>query len=131
MYRRLGIYHIAFSSCGALSIMKQDGFQLGMHDNIFDFKGFNHSSKSSTIYWLVMIDAKGAHMRWTSKPIKMNKWNFMSLVPNVACIEITPSWPHENIDWHWIGIWMPIVNGAWIPLTFLANSWKEKTSSKC
>jgi hypothetical protein len=57
----------------------------------------------------------------------MNKWNFMSLVPNVAYIEITPLWPHENIDWHWIFVWMLMVNGTWIPLILLPF-WKKKTS---
>ncbi len=105
-------WHNAFSSCLASLMMKQ-GFQLCMYDNVFAFKGFNHLNKSSIVHWLVIIHVKGTPMWCTSKPIKMNKWNFMSLVPNVASIEITPLWPHENIDWHWISVWMPMVNGTW------------------
>jgi hypothetical protein len=56
---RLGVYSNAFNTCGASSIMKQDGFPLGMHDNMFAFKGFNHSSGSLTIFQLVIIHVKG------------------------------------------------------------------------
>ncbi len=41
---------------------EQNDFQLGMHDDIFSFKGLNHLSKSSTIFWLVIIHAKGTHV---------------------------------------------------------------------
>ncbi len=74
----MGIYPNAFNSCGASSIMKQDGFQLGMHDNIFGFKGFNHSSKSLTIFQLIIIHVKGTPVWCASNTIKVNKWNFMS-----------------------------------------------------
>jgi hypothetical protein len=41
---------------------EHDGFQYGMCDNILSFNGFNHSIKSSTVYLLVMIQAKGTPM---------------------------------------------------------------------
>jgi hypothetical protein len=34
------------------------------------------------------------------------------------------------MDPHWVGVWIPIVNGTWIPLIF-PTFWKENTSSKC
>jgi hypothetical protein len=55
--------------------------QCGMCDNIFSFNGFNHSIKSWIVCLLVMIQAKGTPVRWSSNPIKVNRWNFMSFVP--------------------------------------------------
>jgi hypothetical protein len=82
-----------------------------MNDNIFAFRGFNHSRKSSTIYWLIIIHARRTFVQSTSIPIKMSKRNFMSLVPNVASIEIILLWPHENINWQWIDFYD--VNCEW------------------
>ncbi len=111
MYRRLVIHRNAFSSYGALSIIKQEDFQFTMNDNIFAFRGLNHSRKSSTIYWLIIIHARRTFVQSTSIPIKMNKRNFMSLVPDVASIEIILLWPHESINWHWIDFYD--VNCEW------------------
>jgi len=109
---------------------KHDGFQCGICDNILYFNGFNHSIKSWIIYLLVMIHAKGTHVRWSSNPIKMNRWNFMSFVPNVASIEMAPLWPYDNLDSHWIGVWIPMVNGTWDSL-ISKTSCKKNTSFGC
>jgi len=41
MYKRLVIHCNAFSSCGAMSIIKQKDFQFNMNVNIFAFRGFS------------------------------------------------------------------------------------------
>jgi hypothetical protein len=78
----------AFKSYDASSMKKHDGFQCGTCDNILSFNGFNHSIQSSNVCLLVMIHTKRTHVRWSSNPIKVYKWNFISFVPNVASIEI-------------------------------------------
>jgi hypothetical protein len=40
----------------------------------------------------------------------------MSFVPNVASIEMAPLWPYDSMDSHWVGVWIPMVDGTWIPL---------------
>jgi len=101
-----------------------------MCDNILSFNGFNHLIKSSTVCLLVMIQVKGTLVWWSSNPIKVNRWNFMSFVQNVASIKMAPLWPYDNMDSHWVGVWILMVNGTWVPLispTFL----KKNTSSEC
>jgi hypothetical protein len=88
------------NSWGASLIMEQFGFQADVIDNIFAFKGLNHSIKSSTICQLVMIHAKCILVWWASKPIKVNKWYFTSFVQNVASMEIVPLCKHE-LTLHW------------------------------
>ncbi len=77
----------AFNSCGAWSMRKHDGFECGMCDSILCFDGFNHSIKFLTICLFVIIHTLGTHVRWSSNPIKVNRWNFMSFAPNVASVE--------------------------------------------
>ncbi len=48
-------------------------------------------------------------MRWSSNTIKVNGWNFISFVPNVASIEMAPLWPYDSINSHWVGVWIPMV----------------------
>ncbi len=122
--------HNAFNSWGASSMEKHDGFQYGMCDNILSFNGFNHLIKFWTICLLIMIQAKRTLVRWSSNLIKVNRWNFMSFVPNVASIEMAPLWPYDNMDSHWVGVWIPMVNGTWVPL-ISPTSWKKNTSSQC
>ncbi len=69
-------------------------------------------------------------MRWLSNAIKVNRWNFMSFVPNGASIEMAPLWPYDNMDSHWVGVWITMVNGTWISLSS-PTSWKKNTSSGC
>jgi hypothetical protein len=69
------------------------------------FNGFNHSIKCSIVYLLVMIHTKKTLMWWSSNPIKVNKWNFMSFVPSVASIKMTPLWPYDRMDSHWVSEW--------------------------
>ncbi len=122
--------HNAFNSSGASLTRKHDGFQCGMCDNILSFNGFNHLIKSWTVCLLVMIQAKGTPVRWSSNPIKVNRWNFMSFVPNVASIEMAPLWPYDSMDSHWVGVWIPMVNGTWVPF-ISPTSCKKNTSSGC
>jgi hypothetical protein len=91
----------ALNSCNALWTKKHDGFQCGMCDNILSFNVFNHSILSL----LIMIHTKGTLMRWSSNPIKVNKWNFMSFVPNVTSIKMAPLWPYGRMDSHWVAEW--------------------------
>jgi hypothetical protein len=42
----------------------------------------------------------------------MKTWNFTSLVPKVASIEISSLCSHVSIDLNWAGLWIPMVNGA-------------------
>jgi len=95
--------HNAFNYCGAWSMKKHDGFECGMCDSILCFDGFNHSIKFSTICLLVMIHILGTQVTWSSNPIKMNWWNFMSFVPNVASIEngcCNPTWKECEDETH-------------------------------
>ncbi len=69
-------------------------------------------------------------MSWLSNPIKVNRWNFMSFVSNVASIKMAPLWSYDNMDSHWIGVWIPMVNGTWVPLISLAYC-KKNTFFKC
>jgi len=69
-------------------------------------------------------------MKWSSNPIKVNIWNFMSFVPNVASIKMAPLWPYDNMDSHWVGVWIPMVNGTWI-LLISPTFYKKNTSSRC
>ncbi len=69
-------------------------------------------------------------VRWSSNPIKVNRWNFVSFVPNVTSIKMTPLWSYDSMDSHWIGVWIHVVNGTWIPL-ISPTSWKRNTSSRC
>jgi hypothetical protein len=69
-------------------------------------------------------------VRWSSNTIKVNGWNFMSFVPNVASMEMAPLWPYHSMDSHWVGVWIPMVNGTWVPL-ISPTSWKKNTSSRC
>ncbi len=64
------------------------------------------------------------------KPIKVNRWNFMSFVPNVASIEMAPLWPYDTKNPHWVGVWIPMVNGFWVSLISL-TSWEKNTSPRC
>ncbi len=120
----------AFNSCDALSMRKHDGFQCATCDNILSFNGFNHSIKSSIVCLLVIIHAKRTLVWWVSNPIKVNRWNFMSFLPNVASIEMAQLWTYDSMDSHWVGVWIPMVNGVWVPLISLAF-WKKNTSSRC
>jgi hypothetical protein len=47
-----------------------------------------------------------------SNTIKMKRWNFTSLQPKVASIEIGSLCPHVSIDSNSVGVWIPMVNGA-------------------
>jgi len=51
----------------------------------------------------------------------------MSFVQNVASIEMASLCPYDNMDSHWIGVWIPMVNGTWISLISSA-SWKKTHS---
>jgi len=42
----------------------------------------------------------------------MKRWNFTSLLPKVASIEIGSLYPHVSIDSNSVGVWIPMVNGA-------------------
>jgi hypothetical protein len=37
----------------------------------------------------------------------------MSCVQNVASIKMAPLWPYDSMDSHWVGVWIPMVNGTW------------------
>jgi hypothetical protein len=54
----------------------------------------------------------------------VNKWNFISFVPNVTFVEMAPLWPYDSMDSHGVGVWIPMVNGTWIPL-ISPTSWKK------
>ncbi len=77
-------YHNVWSSCGASSTMKHDGFQSSICDKSFAYKALNHSTKSSHVFWLLIIQAIGTPMWWKSNTINVNKWYFTLLMPNVA-----------------------------------------------
>ncbi len=49
MYNKVVIHRNVFNSYEALSIIKQNDLQLAMCDTIFAFRGFNHSTKFSTV----------------------------------------------------------------------------------
>jgi hypothetical protein len=53
-------------------------------------------------------------VRWSSNPIKVKRWNFMSFVPNATSIEMAPLWQYDSMHSHWVGVWIPMVNGIWI-----------------
>jgi hypothetical protein len=57
----------------------------------------------------------------------VNRWNFMSFVPNVASIKMAPLWPYDSMDSHWVGVQIPMVNGTWI-LLISPTSCKKNTS---
>jgi hypothetical protein len=130
--------HNAFNSWNASSTRKHDGFQCGMCDNILSFNGFNHSIKSWIVYLFVMIQAKRTPVWWSSNPIKVNRWNFMSFVPNVASIE----WHHcdHMITWTHIELvfeylWWMGLESHWFhqhlaKKTHLLNVGKPKTKLK-
>jgi len=77
-----------------------------------------------------MIQAKRTPVQWSSNPIKVNRWNFMSFVSSVASVKMAPLWPYDSMDSHWVGIWIPMVNGTWVSL-ISPTSWKKNTSSEC
>ncbi len=88
------------------------------------------SIKSSNVFLYVMIHVKRTPMWWSSNPIKVNRWNFMSFVPNAASIEMAPLWPYDSMDSHRIGVCILMVNGTWVPL-ITPTFWKKNTSSEC
>jgi hypothetical protein len=47
-----------------------------MCDNILFYNGSNHLIKSSIAYLPVMIQTQRTLVRWSSNPIKVNRWNF-------------------------------------------------------
>jgi hypothetical protein len=51
----------------------------------------------------------------------MKRWNFKSLLSKVACIEIASLCPYVSIDSNWVGVWIPMVNGPWIPPIFVTS----------
>ncbi len=106
-------------------MMKHESFHLRFFLKIFVFKGVNDSTKSLHVWRFVMIQATSTPMWWASNTINVNKWNFTSLMPKVAFIEIAPLSPNETMACSWYGVCIPIVNGKWIPLTSF-TSWKEK-----
>ncbi len=54
----------------------------------------------------------------------------MSFVPNVVSIKMAPLWPYDSMDSHWVGVWIFMVNGNWVPL-ISTTSWKKNTSFEC
>jgi hypothetical protein len=92
------IHHNACNSCGASSTMKHEGCHLRLFLKSFVFKGVNHSTKPLHVWWLVMIHATDTPMGCASNTINVNKWNFTSLVPKVASIEL----PHYHLMKLWI-----------------------------
>jgi len=77
--------------------------------------------RSFRVCWEMTINATGILVRCESNTIKMKKWNFTSLAPKVASIEIVSFCPHVSIDFNWVGVWIPKVNGAWIPPIFVTS----------
>ncbi len=116
-------HHNAHNSCGASSMMKHESFHLGIFLWSFLFKGLNHSTKLLHVWQLVMIHVTNILVCCASNPINVNKWNFTSLVPKVASVEIVPWSSNETVDCNCVRIWIPIVNGTLIPLISHA-SWK-------
>jgi len=86
--------------------------------------------RSNPQLFAYLIQVNRTPMWCSSNPIKVNRWNFMSFVPNVASIEMAPLWPYDSMQSHWIGVWIPMANGTWT-LLISPTSWKNNTSSGC
>ncbi len=97
-------YYNTWSSCGASSTMKHDGFQIGICERSLTHKAFNHSTKFSHVCQLMTTQTIGTLVLWKSNAINVNKRYFMSLVPNVASIEISPLWSNWNMAWSCISV---------------------------
>ncbi len=101
MYNENKSHHNARNSYGTSSLMKDEGFHLRYFFKIFVFKGISHSTKWSLHVWLfVMIHAISTPLRCASNTVNVNKWNFTSLVPKVASIEIAPLSSNETMDYN-------------------------------
>jgi hypothetical protein len=86
----VGNHHNAANSCGASSTIKHASFQSGTLEKNLTFNGVNHFIKSFCVVQEMMIHATGFLVRCESNTIKMKRWNFTSLSPKVASIEIAP-----------------------------------------
>jgi hypothetical protein len=94
------------------STIKHASFQPSILEKILTFNGANHSIKSFCVCQEMMIHATRILVQCESNTIKMKRWNFTSLPPKVASIEIASLCPHVSIDSNVVGVWMPMVNGA-------------------
>jgi len=80
-----------------------------------------------------MIQAKRTHVWWSSNPINVNRWNFMSFVPNVASIEMAPLWSFDGMVFEYL--WWMGLESHWFhqhlgKRTHLPNVGEPKTELK-
>jgi hypothetical protein len=94
------------------SIIKHTSFQPCILEKSLILNGANHSIKSFHVCQEMTIHATGILIQCESNTIKMKRWNFKSLLPKVASIEIASLCPHVRIDSNWVGVSIPMVNGA-------------------
>jgi hypothetical protein len=106
---------------GASSTMKHDGFgfQCGICNRSFAHMAFNHSTKSSHLCQFMITQATNTSMWWKSNTINVNRWYFISIVPNVASIKINLLWLNQSMAYcqrnnHVVG-----VPNLWKPMEYL------------
>jgi hypothetical protein len=78
--------------------MKDEGFHLGYFFKNFVFKGFNHSTKSLHVWWLVMIHAIGTPMRCALKHYQCEQVKFHIIGAKGGIIEISSLSLNETMD---------------------------------